>query len=59
MVLLDHAKEMLFPAIIASAPTPDKLTHDEFMAKLAANPQFKIVKPSGQGFIIGGQKPQN
>jgi len=26
------------------------------MRALAANPRFKIVKPSGKGFIIGGRK---
>jgi hypothetical protein len=31
------------------------------MRALAANPRFKIVKPSGKGFIIGGREvvPQN
>jgi hypothetical protein len=45
------------PSAPTPAPTPAKLTHDEFMAKLAANPRFKLVRGSGQGFIIGGQKP--
>jgi hypothetical protein len=25
-----------------------------YMAKLAANPRFKMIKPSGRGYVIGG-----
>jgi hypothetical protein len=45
------------PPTPSRPPAPVKLTHDEFMAKLAANPQFKLVRGSGQGFVIGGQSP--
>jgi hypothetical protein len=27
------------------------------MAKLRANPRFKIVEPTGEAFVIGGQYP--
>jgi hypothetical protein len=43
------------PITPPAPPPPAKLTHAEFMAKLAANPQFKLVRGSGQGFVIGGQ----
>jgi hypothetical protein len=38
-------------------PPPVKLTHDEFMQRIRANPQFRVIEPSGKGFIIGGQHP--
>jgi hypothetical protein len=49
-------------SMLASSPPPPpapaaKLTHAEFMAKLASNPQFRVIEPSGKGFIIGGQTP--
>jgi hypothetical protein len=38
--------------------TPDKkLTHPAYTAKLLANPRFKLVRGSGQAFVIGGQSP--
>jgi hypothetical protein len=37
---------------------PRRMTHEEFMQTLANDPQFRIVKPSGEGFIIGGQPPK-
>jgi hypothetical protein len=30
---------------------------DAHMAKLRANPRFKIVEPTGEAFIISGQSP--
>ena len=44
------------PSAPTPAPTPAKLTPDEFMAKLAANPQFRVIEPSGKAFILPGQK---
>jgi len=32
------------------------MTRDERMKKISENPRFKIVKPSGKGFVIGGAK---
>jgi hypothetical protein len=37
-------------------PVPITTRRDALMRALAANPRFKIVKPSGKGIIIGGQK---
>ena len=39
----------------ASAPAPNRLTHAEFTAKLAANPRFKLVRGSGQGSSLAGR----
>ena len=40
----------------AATPTTRR---DELMKALEANPRFKMVKPSGQGFIIGAaQRPK-
>jgi hypothetical protein len=33
-------------------PQDAKRRFEEFMARLAANSQFNIVPPSGQGFIL-------
>jgi hypothetical protein len=56
MAAMSEPKQPPAP-ITPSAPAPDKLTPDEFMAKLAANPRFRVIEPSGKGFIIGGQHP--
>jgi hypothetical protein len=47
--------------ITPAAPAPTPTRRDALMRALAANPRFKIVKPSGKGFIIGGREvvPQN
>jgi len=38
-------------------PPAPKPTAREIYTKLAAtNPRFKMAKPSGQGFVIGGAK---
>jgi hypothetical protein len=34
------------------APPPDALA-----LKLASDPSFVVIKPSGKGFVIGGQSP--
>ena len=34
------------------APPPDAIA-----LKLASDPRFVVIKPSGKGFVIGGQKP--
>jgi hypothetical protein len=40
------------------APTASSgMTRDEYMKRLSQNPRFRIVKPSGKGFVIGGVKP--
>ena len=41
-------------ASTSNTPTPDALT-----LALRANPRFRVLKPSGKGFIIGGQKPSS
>lgn len=33
------------------------MTREQRMKKLSENPRFKIMKPSGKGFVIGGAKP--
>jgi hypothetical protein len=33
------------------------MTREQRMKKLSDNPRFKIMKPSGKGFVIGGAKP--
>jgi hypothetical protein len=35
------------------APPPDALA-----LKLASDPRFVVIKPSGKGFVIGGQSPK-
>jgi hypothetical protein len=42
--------------ITPAAPAPTSTRRDALMRALVANPRFKIVKLSGKGFIIGGQK---
>jgi hypothetical protein len=34
-----------------------KTTHEQFMAKLRADPRFNVISGHGEGFIIGGQNP--
>jgi hypothetical protein len=34
-----------------------RLTRDELMKELSADPRCRIVQPSGKGFVIGGAKP--
>ena len=36
-----------------------KMTHAEYMEKLSKDPAFKIIKPSGKGFVIGGVRPRD
>jgi DNA invertase Pin-like site-specific DNA recombinase len=43
--------------VLAAKPKP-KPTLDEYMAALRADPRFKVIEPSGKGFIIGGQRPK-
>jgi hypothetical protein len=42
------------PPAPAPAPAPRR---DALMKALSQNPQFKVLPPSGKGFIIGGQNP--
>jgi len=37
----------------ASKPT----ARDQAMKKISENPRFKVVRPSGTGFVIGGARP--
>jgi hypothetical protein len=37
--------------MLASPPAPDALT-----LALRANPRFKVLPPSGKGYVIGGQR---
>ena len=37
--------------------TASKMTPEELTKRLLNNPRFKIIETSGEGFIIGGQKP--
>jgi hypothetical protein len=39
-------------------PDAERLTFEEHMDKLHANPRFKVIEPTGQSFIIGGQSPK-
>jgi len=40
-------------------PASSETRRDELMKALEANPRFKMVKPSGQGFIIcAAQRPK-
>jgi len=50
----------------ASSPAPENkaaqtassgMTRDEHMKKLSETPRFKVLKPSGTGFVIGGVAP--
>jgi hypothetical protein len=41
------------PAEVRESPEATKYRREECMAKLAANPRFKIRTGTGTGFIIG------
>jgi hypothetical protein len=38
-------------------PEQPKLSHEEFMRRLRADPRFVVHEPRGEAFIIGGQRP--
>jgi hypothetical protein len=37
---------------------PRKPTHEEFMQTLRDNPHFRVIPPTGEGFIIGPVPPK-
>jgi hypothetical protein len=50
-----------YSGIVTGMPMEEKPeTKDEraaLIAKLAANPRFRLIPPTGKGFVIGGAKP--
>ena len=43
-------------------PSDDKAAtrRDEWLAKLASNPRFVLIEPSGKGYVIGAaQRPKD
>ena len=38
------------------AATPET-KRDEWLEAIESNPRFRLIKPSGAGFVIGGQHP--
>ena len=42
--------------VLRGAPPAPETRRDEPMKALANNPRCVVIKPSGKGFIIGGQR---
>jgi hypothetical protein len=39
------------------APASTETIRERIEREISQNPRFKIVKPSGRGYVIGGAKP--
>jgi hypothetical protein len=50
--------ETTTPASPEPKPEPSSPKRDEWLEALARNPRFVLIKPSGKGFVIGGQSPK-
>jgi DNA invertase Pin-like site-specific DNA recombinase len=51
---LGVGRASVYRVLASPTPAPEP---DAFTKRLLANPRFKVLPPSGKGFIIGGQKP--